>query len=174
MRSFRLPIVGLMGIVLACGLGFAAIKSPTFQVVSVTFTVALTILLASIVGAIFGRYRAFWIGFAIFGWGYAILALAPGAWTSVRPYLVTSHLINGLANAMNLPRGGAGLTNFTMREVPFQEDSGLGDWNGTYTGNRLQRIGHSLAAVVHGVAGGVLAAWLAKRARDRERERGGE
>jgi hypothetical protein len=172
MRSFRMPIFGLMGIVLACGLAFAAIRSPTFQAVSVTFTVALTILLASIVGSIFGRHRVFWIGFAIFGWGYAILALAPGSWTNIRPYLVTSHLINGLANAMDLPRGGPGVVNWMMRDVPYQEDSGLGDWNRSYMGNRLQRIGHSIATVVHGVAGGVLAVWLANRSRNRGRERG--
>jgi hypothetical protein len=157
MRSFRMPIFGLMGIVLACGLALAAIKSPTYQAVSVTFTVALTILLASIVGA-------------IFGWGYAILAFAPGAWVEIRPYLVTSRLLDSLSYRMQIRFNEVGWVG--MSDATHRMDSGLEDWDLTVKGNCFQRIGHSIAAIVHGFAGGVLAVWLANRSRNRGRERG--
>jgi energy-converting hydrogenase Eha subunit H len=42
-------------------------------------------------------------------------------------------------------------------------EAGLNPWFATVEGDRFQRIGHSFAAILHGVAGGVLAMYLARR-----------
>jgi hypothetical protein len=52
------------------------------------FTLALAVLLVSILFAVHhtGSERAFWLGFALFGWGYPGLSLVP----SIEPRLLTA------------------------------------------------------------------------------------
>ena len=58
----------------ACGLG--AIVSQLRLAASAVYTVHFALLCVSIVGAILGRanVRAFWLGFAVFGWCYWFIA----------------------------------------------------------------------------------------------------
>lgn len=146
MRSFRMPILGLMGVVFVAALGAAALTRPSEQGVQAAYTILATALLFAIVAAVFGRYRTFWIGFAVFGWGYAVLALAPGAWTEIRPHLATTALLNPLARAIQAA------------------DLASGGWNSREI-ERFLRIGHALAAALHGAAGGCIAVLLDRRRR---------
>jgi hypothetical protein len=159
MKHIRFSMLGLLGVVVASALAFAALRKPTFHAASLTMTAVLTILLFALLAAKFGRYRTFAFGFAVFGWGYAVLALAPGFWTDVRPYLIASHLLGDLANLL-------GLTNNRERSLNsnlLPRGSGLDAWFMTIHGERFQRIGHSLFAVLHGVFGGFLAVWIEAR-----------
>jgi hypothetical protein len=54
--------------------------------------VSLTVLalLGSVVAGLWGRHRAGWSGFAIFGWGYFLLTFTSPFRDVVRPHLLTS------------------------------------------------------------------------------------
>jgi hypothetical protein len=71
----RVPLAGLLGLVLVLALGIASLRfATTFWTMAAT-TVTLACLLAAILGAIYqrGSARAFCVGFALFGWAYLIL-----------------------------------------------------------------------------------------------------
>jgi hypothetical protein len=166
MRPFRVSILGLMGLILLCGVWFAWLRRPTFHASSFAFTTMLTILLLSLLALRYSRLRDFWFGFVVLGWGYALLAFAPGCWMGVRPYLITSHPLGDLADLLGLtrrPPPGDYLFNGVIDpgRVPF--DSGLNPWFRSDKGEQFQRIGHSFAAILHGVIGGLLAVFLASR-----------
>lgn len=81
MRIFRLPILGLMAVVAAAAAGLVALRYSTPNVAGATILVTLLGLGLSILAAV-NRHearRAFWVGFALMGWGY-ILFSGP-AWT---------------------------------------------------------------------------------------------
>jgi MFS family permease len=162
---------GLTACVVACGVWSVWLIRPTFHAASFAFTTALTVLLVAVLQVRYGRPRAFWFGFVVFGWGYALLAFAPGAWEQTRPYLLTSHPLGDLADSLGLTKTSPNIVAGTLPNVILA--AGLNPWFATVEGDRFQRIGHSLAAILHGVAGGVLAAWLGNRARNREDERDG-
>lgn len=111
----------------------------------------------------YGRHRAFWFGFVVFGWGYALLAFAPGAWTQIRPHLITSHPLGDLADALKLTTTSSHRVFGDPNYYAIIMDAGLNPWFATVEGDRFQRIGHSFAAILHGVAGGLLAVLLARR-----------
>jgi hypothetical protein len=74
----RLSIAALMGCVLLAALGFAVLRYPTEWSASIIFCLTCGILCLAVVGACFkqGRERAWWVGFAVFGWGYLTFTFA--------------------------------------------------------------------------------------------------
>jgi hypothetical protein len=91
----RLSIAGLLTVVLVSAVSLAALSSATDLWVSIVTTAAFGVLGYALIGAAVrrGRWRAFWIGFAIFGFGY--LALASGV--ESRRRLVTTRLLDAVA-----------------------------------------------------------------------------
>lgn len=88
MRRIRFSIGSLLVFILICGVAFAALKESTDWWEKGTFSVAvLVLLLSTLLSSVLavGR-RAFWLGFALFGWAYLLLSLIP----SVETRLVTS------------------------------------------------------------------------------------
>ena len=79
MRRFRFTIASLLIIVLLVAFGFAALRESNDLWESGVFTLTLGVLLISILLAIHRTEsrRAFWIGFAVFGWSYLGLTLVP-------------------------------------------------------------------------------------------------
>ena len=79
MRRFRFNIASLLVIVFILGVGFAALREASALWESGLFTLTLGVLLTSILLAIHRteKRRAFWMGFAIFGWIYLGLTLVP-------------------------------------------------------------------------------------------------
>src|SRR5271155_1264821 len=88
MRKLRFNIASLLVIILVLGIGFAALRESSDLWESGIFTVTLGILLISILLAVhrFESKRAFWLGFALFGWGYMALTLTP----SIESRLITT------------------------------------------------------------------------------------
>jgi len=70
----RVSLAGLMGFVLLTALGLVALKQADPLWASLTFSLAVLVLSAVALHAIFGlgRARAFWIGFATTGWIYLV------------------------------------------------------------------------------------------------------
>ena len=79
MRRFRFRIGTLLVLIIALGVGFAALRESNDTWDSGVFTLALGALLVSILLAIHRteKRRAFWLGFALFGWAYLGLSLVP-------------------------------------------------------------------------------------------------
>jgi hypothetical protein len=89
----RFSLLGSMLFIFFAAICIAALASPTPMTSALMHTVRLCFLFASILGAVLQRShdRAFWTGFAVFGWGF--LGPADIAWWARPPLLVTSHLL---------------------------------------------------------------------------------
>ena len=79
MRRIRFTIASLLVVVLFVAVGFAALRESNDLWDSGVFTLTLAALLISILLAVHRTEsrRAFWIGFALFGWIYLGLSLVP-------------------------------------------------------------------------------------------------
>jgi hypothetical protein len=88
MQRFRFSITMLLMVVAFCGLGLAALRAASGYWAALLVTLALIALLFATVAAVVGERKAPWIGFAIFGWGYAVIGLGP--WGDVRAFLFTT------------------------------------------------------------------------------------
>ncbi len=79
MRRIRFNIANLVAVILILGVGCAALREATDLWVSSIFSLTLGVLLLSILLAVHRREkrRAFWLGFALFGWIYLALTLMP-------------------------------------------------------------------------------------------------
>ena len=75
MRMPRTSIAGLMGAVLVASLGLTALRSGSAVWAGTTFLVTCGVLALAVVGVVCraGPGRAWWLGFALFGWGYLVL-----------------------------------------------------------------------------------------------------
>jgi hypothetical protein len=79
MRRLRFNIASLLCVILILGVGFAALRESSDLWESGVFTRTLAALLISILLAVHrtDSRRAFWLGFALFGWTYLGLSLVP-------------------------------------------------------------------------------------------------
>ena len=76
MRRFQFSLRALLGLVLFVAVGCAALVHANELVASAVYSVTLLVLFVAIVRGLFGADsgRVFWLGFAIFGWGYVWVA----------------------------------------------------------------------------------------------------
>jgi hypothetical protein len=95
MRSFRVPIAGLMGVVLVVALGMAALRNASEALAGVTYLMTAGILCLAVVGVVCrgASERAWWLGFALFGWGYSSLVFR---YWNLSPALPTTRLLLAL------------------------------------------------------------------------------
>ena len=79
MRRHRITIAGLLGLVLFLAVGLAALRSADDAWDSGVLGVTLAVLLISVLLAVHrtGHGRAYWLGFALFGWLYLVVSLVP-------------------------------------------------------------------------------------------------
>ena len=169
MRTIRFPIAGLMGAVLVVALGLAALRNPSETWAGVMFLLTCGTLCLAIVGVVCrsDRERAWWLGFALFGWGYLLLSL----WSRVN--LPTMTLLDWIAKWLGVKvrfSGGmvGGGFGGSFRSVGLRPLGGFG--GGVLFGpafDSLGQIAHCLWAIVAALVGGVLAHALfgASRAR---------
>ena len=75
MSRFRISLATLLVIVAVLALGLAGMVSASRLATAAMATVTLALLLAAILAAwlLAGSARAFWVGFALFGWTYLVL-----------------------------------------------------------------------------------------------------
>ena len=107
MRRLRFNIANLLGVILVLGVGFAALRESSDLWESGVFTLMLAALLISILLAVHRTEskRAFWIGFALFGWIYLGLSLVP----SIESRLITTKALAYLDSEVprSIPAGVA-------------------------------------------------------------------
>jgi hypothetical protein len=192
MKRFRFNIASLLGIILVLGIGFAALKVASDLWESGVFTLTLGALPISVLLAYhrLGSRRAFWIGFALFGWVYMALALIP----SIEPRLITTKILAYLDSKMpgrliesfddpdfypettigntptsNVTRGG--IQSVTVEQTPagtVAVTSGKLISNWSYISDNFVRIGHSVFALLFGWLGGQLSNRLCRTSRESE------
>jgi hypothetical protein len=191
MSRIRFNIASLLVVVLVLGVGFAALRESNDHWESGLFTLTLSVLLISILLAIHRTEsrRAFWIGFALFGWTYMGLTLVPSiesrlATTEVLAYLDSK--VPGRTQSyfkVQFTGTGPGARGKQVQAVAFSPDGRqlatsslgtvrvwdaatgrlLGGWAGTT--ENFVRIGHSLITLLAGWFGGLLSRrlWQASR-----------
>lgn len=102
----RVSIGGLMGIVLIAAIGLAALRNANQTWAGVILLLTCGVLTFAIIGVVCRRQaeRAWWLGFALFGWGY--LALAAGWLLSHWSHLPTVPLLEALRPRLGVPGFG--------------------------------------------------------------------
>src|SRR5271165_1100590 len=99
MKRFRFSIRALMVAVVVMGVAFAGLRSPSPFWANLWFSLDLAVLTLSLPAAVYrqGEKRAFWVGFAAFGWVYFVLTLAPWFQTEIRFQLFSTTILDLLA-----------------------------------------------------------------------------
>jgi hypothetical protein len=168
---------GLIVGVLACGFGLAALRnaSPTWAGTMLLLTLGL--LAVAVLGVIYRRdeRRAWWLGFALFGWGFAALALAPWSKPEALPstglldrlYLrVSPTRVVAMETYAPPPDGRIGDALVVSNVVPSHAvpvTAGPADTAflvGTLGIKAFRSIGHCLLTLLVASVGGVVARWF--------------
>jgi hypothetical protein len=99
----RFSIAWLMAVVMVCGVAVAALRDASDAWAGALLLLTLFLLGSSLLDVLRRRdaKRAFWQGFALFGWGYLILAQAPWFDEKVQPRLPTTHALNYAQGKLN-------------------------------------------------------------------------
>jgi hypothetical protein len=171
----RFGIAALMGAVLFAALGLTALHSPSDLWASATFTATVTLLSASVLGAMAsrGRSRVTWAGLAVFGWVY--LGIVFGPWPrnlDGPPPLLTVPLLDAVKDYVV----SDGKTPYLTLDHPGRhgvEIALVGKKGpgvappGGYKVVALvayRQVGHSLGAALFGLIGAAVGRSLAARA----------
>src|SRR5262249_11056608 len=69
----------LIVVVLVCGVGFAAFRSPSNLWATTLYSAAFGVLVMGIVNLVVRKQRAYWVGFGVCGWAYMATVFGPWA-----------------------------------------------------------------------------------------------
>ncbi len=99
MAHLRISVAGMMTLLLGLGLVLASLRFPSYAAAAAALLVTQAILAFAILAVVYraGEGRAFWLGFALFGWGY--MALTWESWigqSADRPEMLTSIALDHL------------------------------------------------------------------------------
>jgi hypothetical protein len=190
----RLSIAALMTVVLVCGLAAAALRDASQTWAGLLTLVTLGLLGFALLGILHrrGSARAFWQGFALFGWGYGVLAFGPWFVDQVQPKLPTTQLLGYLygklhptpASGVQLAgtwgqavtvNGNVFLTDTALTSAP-QPTTASARWRVFALGGVVadpepfQRVGQCLFALLAALVGGLASRTLERSQRRREGE----
>ena len=109
MRDPRFNIASMLGAISFVAVGFAALREANDQWDSGLFSLTLGFLLSAVLLAVHrtAARRAFWSGFALFGWGYLSLSLISSTesrliTTQALTYLEKANILGNHANVMRV------------------------------------------------------------------------
>ena len=168
MSRTRVPLSALLVVVGLMAVGFAALRVSSRLWASACFSVALLMLVVAVAELIYrrGRVRAFWGGFALFGWTYLLIAFGPGPLTAWRDLLVSAPALAILEEKLLEPAVpsrpvGRGVVPASTRisSTGYSELSPWSYWTATdrsnpFSSDSFNRIGHSLFCLAIATAGG--------------------
>lgn len=192
----RFSIATLMVVVLVCAVAAAALKNASDAWLGALLAITLLLLAISLVGTLHRRAarRAFWSGFAIFGWGYLTLAMGPWFAEQVGARLPTAQLLSYLHTKAHPDDLHAGVYDVMARTVltddlvlsgkpsgsrtrvvyqpvsPGKVDLWLG-LTGVTNLDQFLRVGHCLFALLLALLGGLIARWFYRTNREGEEVR---
>jgi hypothetical protein len=103
MRLPRFTIAGLMGLVVVVAVGVAALRFASELWAGILLMLTLGTLGAAVLALHerTGAKRAWWRGFALFGWGYLVLAMGPWVAEAIAPKLPTTTGLDALYARMH-------------------------------------------------------------------------
>ncbi len=169
MRRFRFHLGTLVILVLLLAVGFAALRESNNIWDSSIFSITLGMLFISILLAVHRteKRRAFWIGYALFGWSYLGLTLMP----SIESRLITTKALAYLDSKMpgrSMVYAINSSGKLTLNGRPITSITSNGGSTGTASGTteNFVRIVHSLIALIAAILGGLLSRYLYFRNRD--------
>jgi hypothetical protein len=157
--GLRVTILAIILGVAACAMAFTALRSASKLWYSVLYTFTAFLLLTAVLASRFrrGNERAFWFGFAVFGWAFFLLGhrpwmsafgdLADPSGPTLNPNLLSSRVILFLLPNLRKPTNSlGGIDEITLITLG---------------------IAHLMLALIVGIAGGLFAVVLRKRSRHR-------
>lgn len=190
MRRFRFSIAGLLGVVLLIAVALAALRASTDTWDSGILGLILLHLLMAVLLAIHGtdRKRAYWLGFALFGWVDLIASFVPPVESRlptmkllayldarIRPRHWSDDLLM-MVDGSNVSRPQTFMATAVSQsgarivasppQGPVRLVRVWDTWSGQFqagpsgTPENFVRIGHSLLALVLASVGGRLSRWL--------------
>jgi hypothetical protein len=175
----------MLGLVLFCAVGLAAMRYASDGWASLCFSLALGVLGCATLPLLLrrGPRRAYWVGFNALGWGYLAACFGPWCGENIRPHLVTTWTIERAAPFLVHPRvlvitqrgkDAARIVDSILAvpddltAVAHEEFRGYTYYSGWPAmiqmkalapgdPEHVQRIGHSLLALVAAAIGGAAA-----------------
>jgi hypothetical protein len=96
MGRFRITIGRLLLIIAHFGVGFAALRSPSWIWASTFFSLVVATMAAATLTAVYrrGSRRAFWTGYAVCGWLYLGLSVFHLGGENLSPLIITTALMD--------------------------------------------------------------------------------
>jgi hypothetical protein len=150
-------ILGMMAVVLVAALAFVALRSASDLWCAAIYTFTAVLLLTAVIAAGLrrGGERAFWFGFAVFGWGFFLLGLGPWAdpqatLSQGQGYGFNRNLLTSRLVLLLTPR-------LRKEADDLEEIDGI-------TSNTI-RISHLLITLGMATCGGLIAALMRRRRR---------
>ncbi len=189
----RISIRRLMAVVFVSAVGLAALKDASDRWAGMLLLVAMAAVGVAVLGAIIlrGREQCWWLSFALFSGGYLALALGPLqprlSTTHLLAYIhakVTRTVVNFevsrfdqssvvyrvvFSDGVSVRRIADSAVNSTAVEDLFASIAPANGWRTAFPGaanrDQFQSVGHSLFALLAGLAGGTVATWFYARRR---------
>jgi hypothetical protein len=172
----RFSIATLMAVVLVCGVAVAALRHASDTWAGVMLALTLFMLGIALLGILTLRdaRRAFWQGFALFGWGYLALTTGPWAAEQVGPRLPTTHLL-GYSFGRLYPEPGVIIDSPVIVSSPASSvkthieiaaDRGIVFIAAGGNLDQFVRVGHCLFALLAALVGGLIARWFHRTDRE--------
>jgi len=180
-RRYRFSIRGLMTVIVLLAGAFAALRYPSRFWANAWFTLALAAVTLAIPAAIGGKggERAFWCGFAVCGWVYFAVSLAPWIHQETShqlltttildvgsPYMVDkSFLVRSYLRGFNPQGTSEAPTPWQVWNLPDfpQVDSWRQGYATLHSPLLYLRIGHAAFCLLAAFAGGEVARYLYAR-----------
>jgi hypothetical protein len=102
MRRFQFSIASLLSTILVVALGIASLRSASDAWDSGVLAIVLLTLLVAVLLAVHrsDRARAYWLGFALFGWAYFLVGLIPSIEARLGTTRGLAVLASGLSGTM--------------------------------------------------------------------------
>ena len=167
-RPLQVSLVGVSLCIVVVAVGCAALVSTSRIWVHGLFTVVIVALLLGVLAAVheLHEFRAFWLGFCLFGATYFALSIGPGSQLT-EPYLATAALLDVgyqlvpkrevRTTTVHVPKGTPGI----------RRDGPNGAYLGTFVAfpfeTHFRLVGHLLTTLIAGMVGAAVSVWFHRR-----------